>query len=161
MDWTRLVAVGGVVLTGVGLTAVAGGALAAPGIIVALATLVLGLAFAVGGVALYGTDVESGHLLRVAGWNGLGHGGDSPSVTDEAAADDDTVRIAVLDDGEGIPERERELINEGRTETALDHSSGLGLWLTKWIAETYDGDLTLDGRGDEGGGRAVLRLPAA
>jgi PAS domain S-box-containing protein len=40
-------------------------------------------------------------------------------------------RVAVADDGPGIPEREWEVIESG-TETPLAHSSGLGLWMMYW-----------------------------
>jgi signal transduction histidine kinase len=52
----------------------------------------------------------------------------------------DCVRLTVADNGPGIPEQERAAIREGR-ETALEHASGLGLWLTYWIVEGSGGDL--------------------
>ncbi|WP_435068426.1 histidine kinase N-terminal 7TM domain-containing protein [Haloplanus sp. C73] len=48
--------------------------------------------------------------------------------------------ICVADDGPGIPEAEREVIRSG-TETALEHGSGLGLWLVQWIATAAGGDV--------------------
>jgi signal transduction histidine kinase len=50
------------------------------------------------------------------------------------------VKIVVIDDGPEIPEGEREVLIEGR-ETALQHGSGLGLWLTNWIVGKFGGEL--------------------
>lgn len=56
----------------------------------------------------------------------------------EASAE---VRISVVDNGPGIPDQEKEAIRTGR-ETALEHGSGLGLWLTYWIVKNSGGTLT-------------------
>jgi len=45
-------------------------------------------------------------------------------------------------------------------ETDLEHSSGMGLWLVRWIAEFYDGTFRVETR-PEGGSEATLTLPAA
>lgn len=42
------------------------------------------------------------------------------------------VRVRVADDGPGIPEHER-MVLEAETETPLEHGSGLGLWIVHWI----------------------------
>jgi signal transduction histidine kinase len=42
-------------------------------------------------------------------------------------------RLTVADDGPGIPEHEVEAVESGR-ETALEHGSGLGLWVVAWGA---------------------------
>ncbi|UIO99195.1 ATP-binding protein [Halobaculum sp. CBA1158] len=92
--------------------------------------------------------------------NALEHAGESPRVTVRGERRGDVVRIAVRDDGDGLPELERELINEDRTETQLDHSDGLGLWLTKWIVEHYGGRLAVESEAT-GGGQVTMSLPAA
>jgi signal transduction histidine kinase len=92
--------------------------------------------------------------------NAFEHGGDPPAVTIRGRQTDGAVEIEILDDGDGFPEQERELINEDRTETQLHHSSGLGLWLAKWILEHYGGGLAVGDREDGTGGRATARLPA-
>ncbi len=65
------------------------------------------------------------------------------SVTVESVTDDgeEWIRIAVADDGPGIPEHERAVLTEGE-ETALEHGSGLGLWLVHWVVERSDGRLS-------------------
>jgi PAS domain S-box-containing protein len=42
-------------------------------------------------------------------------------------------RLTVADDGPGIPDHEVEAVESGR-ETALEHGSGLGLWVVAWGA---------------------------
>ncbi len=65
------------------------------------------------------------------------------SVTVESITDDgeEWVRVAVTDDGPGIPDHERAVLTEGE-ETALEHGSGLGLWLVHWVVERSDGRLS-------------------
>ena len=83
----------------------------------------------------------------------------------EAVADDGAdagsqwVRVAVTDNGPGIPEQERRAIREGR-ETALEHASSLGLWLTYWIVDGSGGDLRF-ADADPRGTTVELLLPAA
>ena len=67
-----------------------------------------------------------------------GEGSTDPGDAD--ADEDDRVRIAVADNGPGLPEGDRAAIREGR-ETALEHASGLGLWLAYWIVDGSGGDL--------------------
>lgn len=41
------------------------------------------------------------------------------------------VEVGVADDGPGIPDHERAVLEDGR-ETPLEHGSGLGLWIVVW-----------------------------
>ncbi len=67
--------------------------------------------------------------------------------------------ITVSDDGPGIPDREREIVSGDREITQLDHSRGLGLWVSRWVARGVDGQLLF---GDTETGAAVtLRLRLA
>ncbi|MFD1589030.1 PAS domain S-box protein [Halorientalis brevis] len=65
-----------------------------------------------------------------------------------AASDDaeaaDWVAIRVADDGPGIPDYERRLINGDEDITPLKHGSGLGLWVVSWITESFGGDVTIE-----------------
>ena len=74
--------------------------------------------------------------------NALEHGvtGGPPTVTIKTAVRADTVCVAVADDGPGIPESEIRVIEEGE-ETALEHGSGLGLWLVDQVVQQSGGDL--------------------
>ncbi|WP_162224134.1 sensor histidine kinase [Halorussus salinus] len=60
------------------------------------------------------------------------------SVTDDG---EEWVRVAVADDGPGIPDHERAVLTDGE-ETALEHGSGLGLWLVHWVVERSGGRLS-------------------
>jgi signal transduction histidine kinase len=52
--------------------------------------------------------------------------------------DEPYVRVAVGDDGPGIPETERRVLDRG-IETPLEHSAGLGLWLVSWTVQASGG----------------------
>jgi signal transduction histidine kinase len=67
--------------------------------------------------------------------------------------------IAVQDDGPGLPEQEQTVLREGR-ETALEHGSGLGLWVVYWVVRESDGTLGFDVRNGEGT-KVTLEFPAA
>ncbi|OYR54263.1 MEDS domain-containing protein [Halorubrum halodurans] len=73
--------------------------------------------------------------------NGIVHQDtDSPTVLVSASTpSEDTARIEVRNRGT-IPNVERYTLERG-TETALEHSSGLGLWLIKWIVENAHGSI--------------------
>ncbi|UPV74952.1 ATP-binding protein [Halorussus limi] len=97
--------------------------------------------------------------------NALEHGSDDPRVevalVDGSAAADGTggdTRSAVLevrDDGPGIPDHEIAVLTEGG-ENALEHGSGLGLWVVQWCASALGGDVSFE-RDD--GTTVSVRLP--
>lgn len=79
----------------------------------------------------------------------------------EAAVDESrgAVVVRVADDGPGIPEDEVAVLERGH-ETALEHASGLGLWLVNWIVTRSGGAIDFESRA--GGGSVVeLTLPQA
>lgn len=84
--------------------------------------------------------------------------GARPSTWITLESDGSTCELRIADDGPGIPELERELLSGAREITQLEHGSGLGLWLVKWIAESYGGRIDFE---DESGTTVVLRLPLA
>jgi signal transduction histidine kinase len=71
----------------------------------------------------------------------------------------DRFRVEIADNGPGLPEYERTLL-QGHTETPLEHSDGIGLWLVDWIVEESGGSITVRDNTPEGT-RVVLRLPMA
>jgi len=101
-------------------------------------------------------SVDAGRQFRVAVRelvsNAVEHG--QPPVSVEVTCDD-RARVAVTDSGSGVPATERDLLTGDEPETQLEHSSGLGLWTAKWIAQSYGGDIEFrdDGR------TVVLWLP--
>lgn len=68
---------------------------------------------------------------------------DDPKVSLRVEPAEGGVRVAVSDDGPGIPARERDVLLSGE-ETPLRHGSGLGLWLVHWGTTRLGGDLELD-----------------
>ncbi|MFC7098584.1 histidine kinase N-terminal 7TM domain-containing protein [Halobaculum marinum] len=81
-----------------------------------------------------------------------------PTIDVTVEADEETVAVTVADDGPGIPEQELATF-QADGESALTHSSGLGLWLVIWITEESAGEVTFDV--DETGTAVTVRLPAA
>jgi signal transduction histidine kinase len=67
----------------------------------------------------------------------------------------ETVDVVVADDGPGVPAGELSVVTGGE-ETALEHGSGLGLWLARWGAERIGADLSFD---TEDGTTGRLSLP--
>jgi signal transduction histidine kinase len=68
---------------------------------------------------------------------------DNPRVWLTVQATDETVQLEVADNGPGIDDYERAVLERG-TETPLKHGSGLGLWLVKWGTDIAGGDVTFD-----------------
>ena len=89
------------------------------------------------------------------------------TVTVRIERDDNRVSAAVIDEGPGIPEEEREKVfrrfHSVRPEAEdFGNHSGLGLAMGRTIAEAHDGTLTVADRPDgERGACLVLDLPAA
>jgi len=65
------------------------------------------------------------------------------NVTTSLQQTPDGCEIRVTDDGPGIPESELSAL-ETRTETALQHGTGLGLWQLTWAARTLAGNVSFD-----------------
>jgi len=55
----------------------------------------------------------------------------------------DRVKITVEDDGPGLPANETEILAT-ETETPLTHSTGTGLWLTRWIVRSSGGEIAVE-----------------
>ncbi|WP_410764998.1 histidine kinase N-terminal 7TM domain-containing protein [Haloferax sp. DFSO60] len=82
------------------------------------------------------------------------------TVSFETASElDDAVEIRIADNGPGIPAAELSVLKAG-FETPLEHISGLGLWLAKWIVEQSNGGLRFEDNQPRGT-VAVVRLQAA
>lgn len=69
--------------------------------------------------------------------------------------------MRIGDDGPGIPDHQRELIEQNVEESDLAHGNGLGLWLSKWIVEAYGGELHLPPTDDGEGAVVEFHLDAA
>jgi two-component system OmpR family sensor kinase len=111
------------------------------------------------GVSIAGGQyVESAltHLVE----NAVAHNdSETPLVRVGATVDAGVVELSVRDNGPGIPEMERSVVAGDSEITQLNHGQGLGLWVTKWIAQAYDG--AFDVEGNDEGTTATLRLRQA
>ncbi len=67
--------------------------------------------------------------------------------------------VEVSDNGPGLPEHERAVLFGDRPITQLRHSTGLGLWLTKWILDCHGGELAYDRH--DGRTTLTLQIPLA
>jgi signal transduction histidine kinase len=85
--------------------------------------------------------------------------GSDPRVEATVREDGEWIDVSITDDGPGIDELERRVVTAG-DETALEHGSGLGLWLVNWIVTQYGGSFQIGPRADGNGTAATIRLPA-
>jgi signal transduction histidine kinase len=83
--------------------------------------------------------------------NAVVHGEGPVEVAIDPGADH--TELTVTDRGPGLPAHEREVLAEAG-ETALQHGSGVGLWLMKWLADRAGGRLAF--RQPETGGTVVV-----
>ncbi|WP_152420754.1 sensor histidine kinase [Haloferax sulfurifontis] len=82
-----------------------------------------------------------------------------PRVTIGLRDDGESLLLSIEDNGPGINEMEANVISKGE-ETALEHGSGLGLWLVNWIVTRYGGSFQIEPSDDpENGTRALVRVP--
>jgi len=83
-----------------------------------------------------------------------------PSVWVDATVDGDVVKIAVADDGEGVPPDQREEIF-GRGAKGLEsEGTGVGLYLVDTLVSEYGGDVWVEDA-DQGGAAFVVELRLA
>ena len=82
-----------------------------------------------------------------------------PPIRVSARSHSDSVEVMVADDGAGVPPELRDSMFEQFTGARTGGGLGLGLALSKRLAESQGADLAL--LDAEGGARFVLRLPCA
>lgn len=92
--------------------------------------------------------------------NAIQHNTESPRVhvAVDRDATDDAVTITVGDNGPGIPQQQLDILFADG-ETQVRHGNGLGLWLTKWIVESCDGELAIET--SEAGTTVTITVPGA
>ena len=105
-----------------------------------------------GGVAVY-SAVQN--LVE----NAVTHTPDGTAVRVTVSDEADEWRVRVADDGPGIPAIERGAVFDDEDITTLNHGTGLGLWLARWVAESAGGELRYDR--DDGWTVVTLVLPRA
>ncbi|WP_436903702.1 histidine kinase N-terminal 7TM domain-containing protein [Halovenus halobia] len=97
-------------------------------------------------------------VLRQLVENAIEHNdSDVPTVNVTAGQTETRFEVTVTDNGPGIPEHEQMVIERGE-ETALEHGSGLGLWLVKWGVTRLGGDVTFETNSE--GSTATLSFPS-
>jgi PAS domain S-box-containing protein len=84
------------------------------------------------------------------------HPGDA-TVDISARIEGDSVVLWIADDGPGISEAEIGVLESG-TETALEHGSGLGLWIVKWGVDIAEGAIAFAST-DDAGTRVTITVP--
>lgn len=88
-------------------------------------------------------NIALGTVLKILVENAIEHNdAEQPAVRLTATAEERTVTVAVSDNGPGIPESERAVLDAGE-ETKLKHGSGLGLWLANWGVQALSGTLSI------------------
>ncbi|MBX0294209.1 histidine kinase N-terminal 7TM domain-containing protein [Haloarcula nitratireducens] len=100
--------------------------------------------------AVVGSEEQLLQLLENAFRNSVEHGGDGVTMT--ITADDDGFYVA--DDGEGIPEAERESVFEHGFTTS-EEGTGLGLAIIEHVSESHGWDATIT-ESDAGGARLSI-----
>ena len=75
-----------------------------------------------------------------------------------AAVADDVASAEIRDGGSGITAEEVAVLDQ-LTETDLNHGSGLGLWLARWIVEASGGSLSFES--DDAGTVVSIAVPVA
>jgi len=83
------------------------------------------------------------HLVE----NSIEHNTGQATVSVSVLEADDGVVLEVSDDGPGIPDHEVEVLDK-HGESALEHGSGVGLWLVDRVVEYSDGSLSFDTSGE-------------
>lgn len=82
------------------------------------------------------------------------------TLADSDLGSDGEVRIAVTDNGPGIPMVEEALLTDELEETPVEHGSGLGVWLVNWLVDQLGGTVEAHS-GIERGSTVTIRVPAA
>lgn len=96
---------------------------------------------------------QAARALRAVVVNAAQHTPEGSAVEVVGSATGDSVRLAVLDRGSGIPAAQRERAFERFSRLGERGGAGLGLFLARGLARAMGGDVTVDGR--ENGGAAV------
>ncbi|WP_254839523.1 PAS domain S-box protein [Natronomonas marina] len=84
---------------------------------------------------------------------------EDPTVEVSVTVADDAVLIRVADEGPGLDDVDRRALQSG-SESPLEHTQGLGLWLVKWTVESAGGELDIEAREPQGT-VVTLSLPRA
>ncbi|PHQ38729.1 histidine kinase [Halorubrum persicum] len=102
-------------------------------------------------------DRALGELIR----NAIEHHDRKRPVVDVAVeAKPGAVEVRIADDGPGLTDMDRDVLETGQAVEALYHGSGLGLWLVYWVVQRSGGSATARDA-DPRGTVVTLTLPRA
>ena len=83
---------------------------------------------------------------------------DSPTIRVTTDVSDGMVRVAIADDGPGIPPEDRETVFDPEVTSDPSETYGFGLYFVRTMVETYGGDVWFE-ESELGGAKAVVELP--
>lgn len=86
-------------------------------------------------------------------------GSPTVEITVSRCRGDNTVAVEIADDGAVIPAEEWQIVESG-TETPLEHTSGIGLWVMYWAVVALGGAVERDGDAQQRN-RLTLYIPLA
>lgn len=122
----------------------------------------LGASFAVRPLVAMATEEPLGHVLEYLLENAAKYGRPGGRIEVEGSLVGDRVRLAVSDDGPGIPAEWRESIFEPFVRLAdSSRGAGVGLFAARRIARAMGGDVRIEEAGEAGGSRFVVELARA
>ncbi len=111
------------------------------------------------------SDDRLAEAIREAVENAVVHNDtDTPEIvitveSSEMTKSENMVNLVIADNGPGIPNEERAIIETGE-ETPLNHGTGVGLALINWILRSLGGEVQVSDN-DPDGTRVTLCIPAA
>jgi len=85
---------------------------------------------------------------------------EEPHVRVDIGVDESWATLTVQDNGPGIPEFDRDVLESGEAIERLSHGSGLGLWLVYWTINHSGGEICVNDR-EPRGTEIIIRLPLA
>jgi len=85
---------------------------------------------------------------------------EEPCVRVKLAIDESWGTLSVRDNGPGIPEFDRDVLESGEAIKTLSHGSGLGLWKVYWSIKHSEGQICVDDR-EPRGTEITIGLPLA
>ncbi|MGZ8736946.1 MAG: sensor histidine kinase [Nocardioides sp.] len=111
------------------------------------------------GASVHGDRDDVAEVLNILLDNAAKHGGGVPSHVD-VSHDSDEIRIAVRDEGPGVPQEMRERIFDWGARASTAPGQGIGLHVARRLVTQHGGSLTLADP-EAHGSAFVVRLPAA
>jgi signal transduction histidine kinase len=103
------------------------------------------------GVSFVGDETLLRQLIRNLLDNAVRHARSGGAVTASVLRESTGITIRVSDDGDGVPEAQRERIFDRFVRLGSTYAgAGLGLPIARWIAEAHGGTLVLESTGSSG-----------